>query len=42
MIILKIVLVIIAIAFVVGVIAGVADIWKKSTHKTYGPYERFF
>ena len=19
-----------------------ADIWKKSTHKTYGPYERFF
>lgn len=42
MIIIWIILGIIAVAFVVGVIAGVADIGKKSTHKPYGPYEWFF
>lgn len=42
MIILWIILWIVIIAAVVGVIAGVADIGKKSTHKPYGPYERFF
>lgn len=42
MIVLKIILWIIAIAAVVGVIAAVADLGKKSgDHKPYGPYERF-
>lgn len=42
MIILKIILVIIVIAAAVGVIAAVTDLLgKKSTHKPYGPYERF-
>ena len=42
MIILKIILVIIIIAAAVGVITAVADLLgKKSTHKPYGPYERF-
>ena len=42
MIILWIILWIIAIAFVVGVIAAVTDLFgKKSAHKPYGPYERF-
>ncbi len=41
MIVLKSILWIIAIAAVVGVIAGIADIGKKSSHKPYGPYERF-
>lgn len=42
MIILKIILVIIIIAAAVGVIAAGADLLgKKSTHKPYGPYERF-
>lgn len=42
MIILWIILWIIAIAFVVGVIAAVADLFgKKNNHKPYGPYERF-
>ena len=42
MIILKIMLWIVAIAAVVGVIAGVADLFEKksNTHKPYGPYER--
>ena len=43
MIVLKILLWIIAIAAVVGVIAGVADLLSKKIgdHKPYGPYERF-
>ena len=42
MIILKIILAIIIIAAAVGVIAAVTDLLgKKSTHKPYGPYERF-
>lgn len=42
MIVLKIILWVIAIAAVVGVIAAVADLGKKSgDHKPYGPYERF-
>lgn len=41
MIVLKIIFWIIAIAAVAGVVAGVADIGKKSSHKPYGPYERF-
>lgn len=42
MIILKIILVIIVIAAAVGVIATMADLLgKKSSHKPYGPYERF-
>ena len=42
MIILWIIHWIVIIAAVVGVIAGVTDMGKKSTHKPYGPYERFF
>lgn len=42
MIILWIILWIVIIAAVVGVIAAVADVFgKKSSHKPYGPYERF-
>ena len=42
MIILKIILTIIVIAALIGVIAGVADLFgNKSSHKPYGPYERF-
>lgn len=42
MIIFGIILWIIVIAFVVGVIAAVADLFgEKSEHKSYGPYERF-
>lgn len=43
MIVLKIILAIIVIAAVVGVIAGVADLFgkKSGSHKPYGPYERF-
>ena len=42
MIILKIILAIIIIAAAVGVIAAVTGLLgKKSTHKPYGPYERF-
>lgn len=42
MIILKIILVIIIIAAAVGLLAAVADLLgKKSTHKPYGPYEKF-
>ncbi len=42
MIILWMIFWIIVIAFVVGVIAAAADLFgKKSTHKPYGPYERF-
>ena len=42
MIILKIILAIIIIAAAVGVIAAVVDLLgKKSSHKPYGPYERF-
>lgn len=41
MIILKSILVIIIISVIVGMIAGIADIGKKSVHKPYGPYERF-
>lgn len=42
MIVLKIILWIIAIAAVVGVIAGVVDLLSKKSgdHKPYGPYER--
>ena len=43
MIILKIILVIIAIAALVGIIAFVKELFTKlGTHKPYGPYERFF
>lgn len=41
MIMLWIILWIVMIALVVGVIAAVADMGKKSAHKPYGPYERF-
>lgn len=41
MVIIWIILWIIAIAFVAALIAGLADIGKKSAHKPYGPYERF-
>ena len=43
MIVLRIILWIIVIAFVAGVIAALLDaIGKKSsTHKPYGPYEKF-
>lgn len=42
MIVLKIILWIIAVAAVVGILAGVADLGKKNgDHKPYGPYERF-
>lgn len=41
MIILKIILVIIAIAACVGIIALVMELFTKSAHKAYGPYERF-
>ena len=43
MIILRIILWIVAIAAAVGVIALIADLLKrnKSSHKPYGPYERF-
>lgn len=41
MIIIKIILVIIAIAACVGVIALVMELFNKSAHKAYGPYERF-
>lgn len=44
MIVLKIILWIIAIAAVVGILTGVADILlgrKRDGHKPYGPYERF-
>ena len=40
-IILGIVVAIVAIAAVVGVIALVIDLFTKSSHKPYGPYERF-
>lgn len=42
MIILWIILWIVIIAAVAGVIAGLTDMGKKSNHKPYGPYERFF
>ena len=42
MMILWIILVIIAIAAVVGIIAFVAELFTKTAHKPYGPYERFF
>ena len=42
MIILWIILWIVVIAGVVGVIAGVTDIGRKSRHKPYGIYERLF
>ena len=43
MIILKIILWIIIVAFVVGVIATITDLISRTdnTHKPYGPYERF-
>ena len=42
MIILKIVLAIVLIAFEFGLIAVIADLFRPETsHKPYGPYERF-
>lgn len=41
MIILKIILVIIAIAAFVGIVVLVMELFTKSAHKAYGPYERF-
>ena len=41
MIILKIIFVIIAIATFVGGVALVIELFTKSPHKAYGPYERF-
>ena len=41
MVILQIILGIIIIAAVVGIIAFVVDMFHKSSHKPYGPYERF-
>lgn len=41
MIVLWIILCIIVFAAAVGMIAIIADIGKKSSHKPYGPYERF-
>ena len=41
MIILWIILGIVIIAAIVGVIAGLADIGKKSNHKPYGAYEHY-
>ena len=41
MVILLIILAIIAIAAIVGIIAFVCDLFHKSAHKPYGPYERF-
>lgn len=40
-IILGIIVAIVAIAAVVGIIALVVDLFTKSSHKPYGPYERF-
>lgn len=41
MIILRIIFWIVAIAAVVGLVAGIVDIGKKSYHKPYGPYEKY-
>ena len=41
MVILQIILGIIIIAAVVGIIAFIVDLFHKSEHKPYGPYERF-
>lgn len=41
MIILWIILWIVIIAAVIGIVAALSDIGKKSSHKPYGPYERF-
>ena len=41
MIVFSIILAIIAIAIVVGVVAGLADLGKNNNHRPYGPYERF-
>jgi lipopolysaccharide/colanic/teichoic acid biosynthesis glycosyltransferase len=41
MIVLWIILGIIAIAAVVGIVAVIEDLGKKSNHKPYGPYEKF-
>lgn len=41
MVILWIILWIVVIAAMVGAVATIADIGKKSNHKPYGPYERF-
>lgn len=41
MIILKIILVIIAIAAFVGIVVLVMELFTKSAHEAYGPYERF-
>ena len=40
MIILQIILWIICIAAVVGIVAAIADLGRKNTHKPYGPYEK--
>ena len=41
MVILQIILGIIIIAAVVAIIAFILDLFHKSSHKPYGPYERF-
>ena len=41
MIILRIIIWIVIIAAVVGIVAAIADIGKKSSHKPYGPYEKY-
>lgn len=41
MIIIKIILVIIVIAACVGIVALIMELFTKSAHKAYGPYERF-
>ena len=41
MIVLRIILWIVVIAVVVGIVAAIADMRTRITHKPYGPYERF-